>query len=111
MSRARLTEGWRTPMNFSQLKLALFIPLLYTAVTIPAAGQTVPPGAFTIAVLPDTQYYSLRYPATFTAQADYIVKNKVDRNIVYVLHEGDITDGNTDAEWANAVRSMALLDT
>ena len=90
--------------------LSLSFTLLCALMAIPAMAQTLPVGAFTIAVLPDTQYYSLRYPGTFTAQTDYIVKNKVQRNIVYVLHEGDITDGNTDAEWLNAVRSMNLLD-
>ena len=112
-------------MNFFRLKpsrpvrcsqrcpLGLSIPfaLLWVELTIPAIGQTLPRGAFTIAVLPDTQYYSLRYPDTFTAQTDYIVKKRTEQNIVYVLHEGDITDGNTDAEWLNAVRSMGLLDT
>ena len=99
------------PFQGCPLDLSLSFALLWAAVTIPAMGQTLPAGAFTIAVLPDTQYYSLRYPATFTAQTDYIVKKKTERNIVYVLHEGDITDRNTDAEWTNAMNSMGLLDT
>lgn len=35
---------------------------------------------------------------------------KDDSNIVFVLHEGDITDGNTATEWTNAKVSISLLD-
>jgi len=43
---------------------------------------------FTIVVLPDTQFYSESYPATFAAQTQWIVDNKDAMNIVYVAHEG-----------------------
>ncbi len=67
-------------------------------------------GAFTIAVLPDTQNYSERYPATYVAQTDWIVENQKDRNIACVLHLGDITNNNAPAEWENAVKAMCSLD-
>jgi hypothetical protein len=65
-------------------------------------------GAFTIAVLPDTQFYSASYPDTFTAQTRWIRDNRASRNIVFVTHEGDIVDNN--ANWNNANISMSILD-
>src|SRR6266536_961699 len=65
---------------------------------------------FTIVLLPDTQYYSEYYPLTYTSQTQWIVNNKASRNIVFVLHEGDVTDVNADFEWQNANASMSLLD-
>jgi predicted phosphodiesterase len=67
-------------------------------------------GAFTIAVLPDTQHYSELYPDTYLAQTKWIVENRQPRNIACVLHLGDITNHNTPREWENAVRAMRLLD-
>lgn len=67
-------------------------------------------GAFTIAVLPDTQNYSEKYPENFAAQTNWIVENRQDRNIAAVLHLGDITNHNTPAEWENAVKAMDVLN-
>lgn len=67
-------------------------------------------GSFTIAVLPDTQHYSEKYPANFVAQTNWIVENRRDRNIAAVLHLGDITNNNKPAEWENAVKAMDLLN-
>ena len=47
---------------------------------------------FTVVALPDTQFYSESYPATFKAQTQWIVDNRVAENIVYVAHEGDIVN-------------------
>lgn len=67
-------------------------------------------GAFTIAVLPDTQNYSEKFPEIFSAQTKWIVDNQASRNIVCALHLGDITNRNTPAEWENAVTAMGALD-
>jgi hypothetical protein len=67
-------------------------------------------GSFTIAVLPDTQYYSESYPDTYLAQTRWIVEQQKDRNIACVLHLGDITNCNTKEEWENASKAMAQLD-
>ncbi len=48
-------------------------------------------GSFTVAVLPDTQNYSERYPQTFKDQAIWIAENKQARSIAFVLHLGDVT--------------------
>ena len=62
---------------------------------------------FTIIALPDTQYYSASFPATYLAQTQWIVSNRVPRNIVFVTQLGDCVDNaamnqqfvNADAAW------------
>ena len=71
---------------------------------------TLADGSFTIAVLPDTQYYSEKFPATYLAQTKWLADNRKARNIEYVLHLGDITNRNTPAEWKNASAAMKTLD-
>lgn len=75
-------------------------------------GEPPLPGkdSFTVAVLPDTQHYSEKYPATYLAQTRWIVENKSRRNIAAVLHLGDITNRNTLPEWENARKAMKQLD-
>src|SRR5688572_28840252 len=43
-------------------------------------------GAFTIVALPDTQHYSEKFPATYTAQTRWIVEQQRARNIACVLY-------------------------
>jgi len=80
------------------------------AVLVDGEPSTIAPGAFTIAVLPDTQHYSEKYPETYRAQTQWIVDNQQARNIACVLHLGDITNHNKPAEWENAVKAMRLLE-
>jgi hypothetical protein len=67
-------------------------------------------GAFTLAVLPDTQYYSLSYPGIYLAQVSWIVANVQRLHIPYVFHLGDIVDQNTPLEWQRAYQAMWLLE-
>lgn len=80
-------------------------------VTVTLVPQNQP---FTIIALPDSQYYTREANGAtrdiFTAQTQWIVDHKDDSNIVFVLHEGDITDGNSAPEWMNARTSIGLLD-
>ena len=77
-----------------------------------ASGAVRAESSFTIVALPDTQFYSKDYPATFTAQTNWIKANQVAQNIVFVTHEGDIVNTNSNAsEWTNAVTAMNVLDT
>lgn len=72
-------------------------------------------GDFTIAVLPDPQYYTSSQnggtPAMFTAQTNWINANKTTENIAYVACLGDISDhGDTySSEWTNARTTMDML--
>jgi 3',5'-cyclic AMP phosphodiesterase CpdA len=74
-------------------------------------GETGPTPLVTVVVLPDTQYYSASFPATFAAQTGWIVKHKTERNIAVVLHVGDLVDNPTSvAQWSVANTSMHALD-
>ncbi len=63
---------------------------------------------FTLVLLPDTQNYSQSYPDIFSAQTRWIA-SRAD-SITFVLHQGDITNNNTDEEWQVAAQAMQLLD-
>lgn len=65
----------------------------------------------TVVVLPDTQYASCYVPETFRAQVEWVVREKVARNIAAVLHVGDVVEHPfSRAEWASASSAMRLLD-
>lgn len=70
---------------------------------------------FTLAALPDTQFYSAGTrggtPAMFTAQTQWIVNNQAARNIAYVAHLGDcVNQGNSTTEWSNADAALRRLE-
>lgn len=75
----------------------------------PRKAQPFVEGSWTLAVLPDTQVYSLRVPGMFLTQTAWIVNNAAALNIRYVLHLGDIVDDNTPIEWKRAREAMQLL--
>jgi hypothetical protein len=75
-------------------------------------GQT-PGRDFTIVALPDTQKYAKTNAAIFQAQADWIIANRTNLNIVYVAHLGDITDNGDEQpyQWDAATNALyRLLD-
>ena len=69
---------------------------------------------FTLATLPDTQFYSqtTTFWSTFTAQTNWIVANRAPMNIAFVSHLGDVTQDadQFEAEWQRADTSMGVLD-
>lgn len=80
------------------------------AVMVKGEPPAISEKSFTVAVLPDTQHYSEKFPKTYLAQTQYIIDQHKARNIQAVLHLGDITNHNTVAEWKNASAAMKLLD-
>jgi hypothetical protein len=79
--------------------------------TTPSSSHPVfTEGSMMLAVLPDTQFYSLLFPGIYSAQTSWIASNARERRIPYVLHLGDIVNNNTPAEWVHAYQSMSLLD-
>lgn len=69
------------------------------------------PTPFTIVILPDTQFYTGGgYPEILQRQTRWIVDQKEERDIVFVLHEGDITNTNQAYEWQLADDSLSVLD-
>ena len=66
---------------------------------------------FSIMLLPDTQFYSDKFPDVFYEQTEW-VKNNIKRlNCKFVIHEGDIVDHNdVESEWLVADKAMSKLD-
>jgi hypothetical protein len=56
--------------------------------TVPLTPFDAPAGTWTLAVLPDTQYYSQKYPDVFVRQTEWIVANRERHRIRFVAHEG-----------------------
>jgi hypothetical protein len=83
-----------------------------------------PTNSFTLAILPDTQYYTgIPVGATnntgglyggslamFAKQTQWIVDHRDDWNISFVLHEGDCTEFNQLGEWQNVRSCMDTLN-
>jgi len=99
-------------------------PASAAPVTAPAAAVTADAGGdasrFTLAVLPDTQFYS-RYSADqfmprygtdpFSVQTDWLAENADALNIPFVTHLGDIVDRvGVNNEWVAADNAMKNLD-
>lgn len=101
--KSRLSAGVAFPLI---LALLLFVPGPPSA---RAAAPRPVPGAFTLAVLPDTQFYAQKYPANYLGQTRWLAENAKRYNLAYVLHVGDITQNNTNAEWRVAVEAHDLL--
>ena len=60
--------------------------------------------------LPDTQYYSGEKQPIFQSQTQWIADHQKELNIACVVHEGDITDKNSEPQWQGAVQAMSVLD-
>ena len=83
-------------------------------------AQTTEP--FTIAVLPDTQFYCdtrLKLSAKwgngdlrryFFKQTEWVRDNQERLNIAFLVHEGDIVQADAPEEWAIAKEAMSVLD-
>jgi hypothetical protein len=102
-------EGW---LRRRAVVLVILSWLAAGAVGAEKAAKTPAfvPGSWTLVLLPDTQYYSLKYPGLFTLQTHWIAKNKDKYNIRYVIGLGDITDANTDREWRHTQEAISELD-
>lgn len=50
-----------------------------------------------IVLLPDTQTYAEKYPAVLDSQINWILRN--EKNIDFVLQQGDLTQNNNNKEW------------
>lgn len=81
-----------------------------SAQAVPTAKSTPKLPPFTIAVLPDTQFYAESYPEVFEAQTTWIAKHHAEQGIKLVLHEGDIVNFDEPVQWTRAKESMGRLD-
>ena len=74
-------------------------------------GSDGPPAtAYTIAVLPDTQYYSSSWPDIFMAQTRWLIEKRAEQQIAFVLHTGDLVDQDLPEQWSVASQAMHALD-
>ena len=113
-------------MNVKRIIVASCITAV-ACVSLHLAAETLPPlpkGAFTYAVIPDTQSYDGEGRNTkcgrkagvgpvrnkkFDAIIDWLLDNAKRENIVFVTHTGDITDMNNDFQWTFASNAMTLF--
>lgn len=78
--------------------------------TVPRTPFDAPEGSWTLAVLPDTQYYSQKYPDVFVRQTEWIVANRQTHQIRFVAHEGDLVNNPKETrQWENAQKAMKVL--
>jgi hypothetical protein len=61
-----------------------------------------------LVLLPDTQHYAEKYPAILHAQTDYLLREA--GNISIVLQQGDLTQNNSEPEWAVVKAAFSKLD-
>lgn len=82
----------------------------------PASVQMEPgapvaaPGAFTIAVMPDTQFYAQLHPDILHKQTQWIADNAAKYQIKFMVQVGDVTETAVDAEWMAARDAFKRLD-
>ncbi len=98
--------GLLTPLGWSQSTPA---PEPTPAANLPDTPFDAPPGTWTLVILPDTQKYAQMFPDVFLRQTEWIAANKDKHRILFVAHEGDITQDDLPAEWAVAKKSMDKL--
>ena len=66
---------------------------------------------FTIAVIPDPQYYASAFPEIYSAQMQWLADNRAAQNIVFVASLGDNVDSAADLrQWSNADAAYRILD-
>ena len=108
------------------IAFAIIAGLSFAASGADRMVETMPPlpeGAFTFAVIPDTQDYDGegwhtkrgRKPGTgpvrnekFDAIVDWLAANAKKENILFVTHTGDIVDMNNDFQWRFAIRGRSV---
>lgn len=84
--------------------------------TLPLTEPDEPPlpeeGTFTVAVLPDTQYYASCNELHFPEQGRWLAAQIERRNLVAAIQLGDLTEHNSPEEWEYVSRSLSpLFDT
>jgi len=92
------------------LGFAFWLAGCLAASHVVAAPPTIQPGSWTLAILPDTPYYTAYNNGVFEAQTQFLANQKSALNLKYVLHEGDVTQSNTAARWIIASNAMQTLD-
>jgi predicted phosphodiesterase len=107
------------PRRFHRMSRRLLLPKLLSCMFIVLAAATTSRSeepaeaekSFSVVLLPDTQFYSEKYPETYVAQTLWIRKRLKEDNVKFAVHLGDIVQTSTkENEWKNANRAMEILD-
>ncbi|MGO2110695.1 MAG: LamG-like jellyroll fold domain-containing protein [Pseudoclavibacter sp.] len=118
----RLTATRRAAPVALGLAAALAGTLLVGTAPTPASAATAddPASRFTIAVLPDTQFYS-RYAESnfepdygtnpFESQTQWLAQHADELNLAFTTHLGDVVDQvGVDGQWQVADEAMSVLE-
>lgn len=104
-------------MNMNTLvKITLIVTALLTFQAESLAQSGGSSETFTIAVIPDTQYYSEESHGAdgsiFEQQIKWIIDNRDKENIVFVAHLGDVVNNGdkNEKEWQIAAKAMYQLE-
>jgi hypothetical protein len=110
---------------YPHMKLYFLVLSFMTTCVIPLRAEPQNQEAsesFTIAVLPDTQFYcDTRHKLSsqwgngdlrryFLEQTQWVRDNQERLNIAFLVHEGDIVQADDPEEWAIAKEAMSILD-
>jgi len=68
-----------------------------------------PAGSIALVVLPDTQYYTACSYSHLKNQGTFIAQERDRRHLLGAISLGDITDRNSDEEWAFARQSLSPI--
>ncbi|MDP2647233.1 MAG: metallophosphoesterase [Desulfobacterales bacterium] len=101
----RISRGW---LIF--LIIAVVLSIIGCIKAKPQLIKKISPDSFAVVILPDTQFYSKRYPDTYYEQTQWIVDNKDTLNIKFAIHLGDITHDNIPEQWEVADKAHRTLD-
>lgn len=97
-------------MSFSFCSRVLsWVVLGAVALTAASGGRAE---KFTLVVIPDTQIAVRSRPELTRSQMDWIVKNRTEKKIPFVLHVGDVVDWDTPEleQWVTASACFDRLD-
>ena len=67
------------------------------------------PTPFTVVWMSDTQVYSRHFPEVFNSMRDWILANREQENIVFVIHSGDVVDGASTFMFENAAEALCPI--
>jgi hypothetical protein len=94
MPASLVARGWPTELTpTSTVEAPLFVP-----------------GATTLVVLPDTQYYADCESRHLSDQTRWVAEQAKSRNVRGVLTLGDLTDKNSEREWRYVKSGVGLVE-
>ena len=82
--------------------------VVYMAVIVLVLGCNDQKTSFEFVVLPDTQSYMETYSDIYLSQMQWIADHS--HRFAFVIHEGDITQNNSDKQWKLAKEGFDILE-